>query len=138
MPLARRRRHDDADGDRGEGEDDVVSERRPVTWAEAAKVSVQCAVVLAVTWAALDQLGERQLPVAAPLVFVLARWFFTGRRHWGAGLAAAVTGSAVLFVLADRLRPRPDRLLADTVATAVGLAVALAVFTLGSRVRRRA
>ncbi|WP_143204082.1 hypothetical protein [Streptomyces kebangsaanensis] len=91
-----------------------------------------------VTWAVLDRLGERQLPVAAPLVSVLGRWFFTRHRHWGAGPVAAVTGSVVLFALVDRLRPDLDRLLADTTATAVGLVVAMAVFTVGSRVRRRA
>jgi hypothetical protein len=136
--MAQCRRNDDADGDREEGGDDVVSERRPVTWVEAAEVSAVCAVMLAATWAVLDWLDERQFPVTAPVVMVLAQWFVTRHRHWGAGPAAAVTGSVVLFVLVDRLRPHLDRLLADTTATAAGLVVAMAVFTVGSRVRRRA
>ncbi|MGX4691129.1 hypothetical protein [Streptomyces sp. JNUCC 63] len=57
---------------------------------------------------------------------------------WSVALPAAVTGSVVVFALVDRLRPHPDRLLADTTATAAGLVVAMAVFTVGSRVRRRA
>ncbi|MFF9452416.1 hypothetical protein [Streptomyces flaveolus] len=107
-------------------------------WTEAARVATGCAVVLAITWAVLALFDERQVPVAAPQVMVLGRWFYNRHRHWGAGLVAAVSGSAVVFTLVDRLRPHMDRLLADTSATAAGLVVAIAVFTVCSRVRRRA
>ncbi|MFB7114117.1 hypothetical protein [Streptomyces sp. NPDC056190] len=86
----------------------------------------------------MELFDERQFPVAAPLVMVLGRWFYNRHRHWGAGLVAVVFGSVVVFTLADRLRPHVDRLLADTTATAAGLVAAMAVFTLCSRVRRRA
>ncbi|MFE7208843.1 hypothetical protein ACFY0A_01270 [Streptomyces sp. NPDC001698] len=115
-----------------------MSGDRPVLWAEAARVAAGCVVLLALTWAALELLDERQFPVAAPPVMVLGRWFYDRHRHWGAGLVAAVSGSVVVFTSVDRLRPHLDRLLADTTATAAGLVVAMAVFTLCSRVRRRA
>ncbi|MFJ1650514.1 hypothetical protein ACIOC2_03675 [Streptomyces sp. NPDC088337] len=114
----------------------VVGGDRPVTWAEAARVAAGCGVVLALTWAALEFFDERQFPVAAPVVMVLGRWFYNRHRHWGAGLVAAVVGSIVVGTLADRLRPDVDRLLADTTASAAGLVVAMAVFTVCSRVRR--
>ncbi|MEV5079078.1 MULTISPECIES: hypothetical protein [unclassified Streptomyces] len=116
----------------------VVSGDRPVLWAEAARVAAGCLVVLALTWAALELLDERQFPVAAPVVMVLGRWFYNRHRHWGAGLVAAVSGSVVVGTLVDQLRPHLDRLLADTTATAAGLVVAMAVFTVCSRVRREA
>ncbi|MFB6962291.1 hypothetical protein ACFCYB_36265 [Streptomyces sp. NPDC056309] len=94
--------------------------------------------MLVITWAALELFDEGQFPVAAPVVMVLGRWFYNRHRHWGAGLVAAVSGSVVVFTLVDRLRPQMERLLADATATAVGLVVAMAVFTVCSRVRRRA
>ncbi|MFD4972320.1 hypothetical protein [Streptomyces sp. NPDC058424] len=115
-----------------------MSGDRPVLWAEAARVAAGCVVVLALTWAALELLDERQFPVAAPPVMVLGQWFYNRHRHWGAGLVATVSGSVVVFTSVDQLRPHLDRLLADTTATAAGLVVAMAVFTLCSRVRRRA
>ncbi|WP_445524221.1 hypothetical protein [Streptomyces cyslabdanicus] len=122
----------------GRAEGDVVGGDRSVMWAEAARVAVGCAVVLAITWTALELFDERQFPVAAPPVMVLGRWFYNRHRQWGAGVVAAVSGLVVVGTLVDRLRPHADRLLADTMATAAGLVVAMAVFTARSRVRRRA
>ncbi|MFD9603113.1 hypothetical protein [Streptomyces sp. NPDC059970] len=94
--------------------------------------------MLAITWAVLELIGERHVPVVAPMMVVLTRWFYNRHRHWGAGLVAAVSGSPVVFVLDDRLRPPMERLLADATATAVGLVVAMVVFTVCSPMRRRA
>ncbi|MFE4414121.1 hypothetical protein [Streptomyces sp. NPDC056821] len=113
-----------------------MSEDWPVMWAEAARVAVGCAVVLVITWAALELSDERHVPVAGPLVMALGWWFYNMHRHWGAGLVAAVS-SVVVFTVADR-RPHVERLLADTMATAAGLLVAVAMFTVCFRVRRRA
>lgn len=117
------------------GEGDVVSEIRPVTWGEAARMMVACSVVCALACAALALLGEPQLPVTAPVVMLLAQWFWTRHPYWGPGVVAALTGSPVVFVLVDHLRPRLDRLLADAAATEAGVLVALVVFTACSRLR---
>lgn len=113
----------------------MAHEARPVEWSEAAWMLVACSVVCALACAVLALLGEPQLPVTAPVVMLLAQWFWTRHRRWGAGAIAAIAGSPVVFVLADRLRPRLDRLLADTAATEAGVLVALVVFTGCSRLR---
>ncbi|KUO23160.1 hypothetical protein AQJ91_00085 [Streptomyces dysideae] len=90
-------------------------------WGEAARMMVGCSAVCALAWAVLALLGEPQLPVTAPVVMFLGQWFWTRHRHWGAGAMAVLTGSPVVFVLVDRLRPHLDRLLADAVATEAGV-----------------
>ncbi|MGW2841104.1 hypothetical protein ACWCWD_25330 [Streptomyces sp. NPDC001493] len=72
-------------------------------------------------------------PIAAPVVMLLARWFWDRHRHWAAGTAAAFAGSAVVFVLTDLARLHGDRIAADALTTAAGATVALAVFTGASR-----
>ncbi|MFF6996091.1 hypothetical protein ACFY93_14265 [Streptomyces sp. NPDC008313] len=73
--------------------------------------------------------------MSAPVVMVLARWFWLRHRLWGPGAVAALAGSAAAFLVADALRPSPARLPADTLATETGLVVALVVFTVCSRLR---
>ncbi|MCX4738993.1 hypothetical protein [Streptomyces antibioticus] len=114
----------------------MVGEARVVTWGEAGRILVWCSVVCGVVWAVLALLGEYQLPVAAPVVMLLVQWFWDRHRHWGAGVAAGLSGAAVVFVLVDGLRPHLDRLTADALATEAGAAVALVVFTGWARLRR--
>ncbi|WP_367322631.1 hypothetical protein [Streptomyces sp. HUAS ZL42] len=113
-----------------------MAEAKPVTWSETARVLAWCSAVCGATWAVLALSGERQLPVAAPVMMLLARWFCARhRRRWGAGATAALSGAAAAFILVDGLRPHMDRLVADTLATEAGAAVALVVVTACSRIR---
>ncbi|MEU3276175.1 hypothetical protein [Streptomyces antibioticus] len=107
-----------------------------MTWGEAGRMLVWCSVVCGAVWAVLALLGEYQLPVAAPVVVLLVQWFWVRHRHWRAGVMAGFSGSAVVFLLVDALRPHLDRLSADVMATEAGVVVALAVFTLCARPRR--
>lgn len=104
-----------------------------VPWRETARVMALCWVVCAVAYAILSILDQPTLPIAAPVVMLLARWFWDRHRHWAAGAAAALGGSAVVFVLTDLARPHWDRIAADALATAAGATVALLVFTGASR-----
>ncbi|MFF2211469.1 hypothetical protein [Streptomyces antibioticus] len=113
-----------------------MGEARAVTWGEAGRMLVWCSVVSGAVWAVLALLGQDQLPVAGPVVMLLGQWFWVRHRHWRAGAMAAFSGSVVVFLLVDALRPHLDRLSADTLATEAGVAVALAVFTVCARPRR--
>ncbi|MDQ0831420.1 hypothetical protein QF032_003264 [Streptomyces achromogenes] len=107
----------------------------PVAWSDTAWRAIGCSVLCGLAYAVLALLGEDQLPVSAPVVMVLARWFWLRHGLWGPGAVAALAGTAVAFLVADALRPSLDRLPADTLATEAGLLVALVVFTVCSRLR---
>ncbi|MFB6838090.1 hypothetical protein [Streptomyces sp. NPDC056361] len=106
---------------------------RGVSWRETAQVMALCWAVCAVAYAVLNLLDQPTLPIAAPVVMLLARWFWDRHRHWAAGAAAAFAGSVVVFVLADLTRPHWHRITADALATAAATTVALVVFTGASR-----
>ncbi|MFV5996130.1 hypothetical protein ACNPQM_27920 [Streptomyces sp. NPDC056231] len=90
-------------------------------------------VACGAAWGILSLLDETALPVGAPVVMLLARWFWARHRYWAAGAAAACAGSVVAFVLTDLARPHLDRITADASATACAATVALVVFTGVSR-----
>jgi hypothetical protein len=113
--------------------DEAVAEAGSVTWGEMAHMVAWCSAVCGAAWAAPALLSEPQLPVAAPVVMLLGQWFGARHRLWGAGAMAALSGSVVVFALADGLRPHLDKLLADALATEAGAVVALVVFTGCSR-----
>ncbi|MEH0550868.1 hypothetical protein [Streptomyces sp. B21-101] len=113
-----------------------MDEARPVTWGETAWMLTWCSAVCGSAWAVLALLGERHLPVSAPVVMLLAQWFWARHRRWGAGVVAGLSGSGVVFALVDGLRPHLDKLFADALATEAGAVVALVVFTGCSRLRR--
>ncbi|MFI2371640.1 hypothetical protein [Streptomyces sp. NPDC018833] len=106
---------------------------RGVPWRETARVTALCWVVCAVAYAILKLLDQPTLPIAAPVVMLLARWFWDRHRNWAAGAAAAFAGSAVAFVLTDVVRLQWDRIAADALTTTAGATVALIVFTGTSR-----
>ncbi|WP_392749605.1 hypothetical protein [Streptomyces sp. LN590] len=110
-----------------------MSDVRGVPWRETARVTALCWVVCTVAYAILNLIDQPTLPIAAPVVMLLARWFWDRHRHRAAGAAAAFAGSAVVFVLTDLARLHWDRIAADALTTAAGATVALAVFTGASR-----
>ncbi|MEV6613164.1 hypothetical protein AB0N31_04620 [Streptomyces sp. NPDC051051] len=109
-----------------------------MTWPEAARTTLGCAVVCVLAYAALTLLGQDTGPVQAPVVMVLARWWWERHRDWAAGAAAGLAGSLVVFVLLGPLRAHLDRLAADSSATCAGAVTGVVVLTVGSRLRARA
>ncbi|MCC9706936.1 hypothetical protein E4N62_17665 [Streptomyces sp. MNU76] len=113
----------------------MVSEPRPVTWGEAARMTVACSIVCALACPVLALLGEPQLPFTAPVVMLLAHWLWTRPPLLGPWRGRRAHRLPVVFVLVDHLRPRLGRLLADAAATEAGALVALVAFTSCSRLR---
>ncbi|MFD9006986.1 hypothetical protein ACFV0T_39640 [Streptomyces sp. NPDC059582] len=110
-----------------------MSEIRGVPWRETARVMALCWAVCGVAYSILNVLDEPTLPIAAPVVMLLVRWFWDRHRHWAAGAAATFAGSAVVFVLTDLARPHWDRIAVDALGTAAGATVALVFFAGASR-----
>lgn len=110
-----------------------MGERRGAPWRETAQVMMLSWVVCAVAWGILSLLDGTGLPVAFPVMVILANWFWHRHRYWAAAAAAACAGSVVAFVLTDLARSHLDRIAADALATAGGATVALVVFTGTSR-----
>ncbi|MFG2951325.1 hypothetical protein [Streptomyces adustus] len=95
-------------------------------------------VVCAVAWGVLTLLDETTLPLGAPVVMLLANWFWSRHRYWVAGAAATCAGSAVALVLIDLARSHLDRIAADAWVVAAAATVALVVFAGASRLTTRA
>ena len=108
---------------------------RGVPWREAVRKIGFCWALCAaaVAFLSLFRGQEGSLPVAAPVVMVLTRWFWERHRYWVPGIAATFTGSLVVGFLVDLTRPRLGNLYAQGLATAVGATVAIIVFTAVSR-----
>ncbi|MFF4796420.1 hypothetical protein ACFY2M_43940 [Streptomyces sp. NPDC001276] len=107
---------------------------RGVPWREAARKTGFCWALCAVVVAFLSLFGDvAGLPVAAPVVMVLTRWFWEQHRYWVAGIAATLAGSLGVGLLVDLTRPHLGNLYGDTLATAVGATVAIVAFTAVSR-----
>ena len=111
-----------------------MSDVRGVPWREAWRTVAYCWAVSAVVVAFLSFFEDSDgLPVAAPVVILLARWFWERHRYRAAGAAAAIAGCAGVGVLIDLTRPHLGRMPADALSTAVGATLAIAVFTAVSR-----
>ncbi|MGW9025500.1 hypothetical protein ACWGQ5_14965 [Streptomyces sp. NPDC055722] len=108
---------------------------RGVPWREAFRTTGFCWALCAVVAAFLSLFGgvEDGLPVAAPVVVVLTRWFWERHRYWVAGIAATLAGSLGVGFLVDLTRPHLGNLYGDALATAVGATVAVVAFTAVSR-----
>jgi hypothetical protein len=108
---------------------------RGVLWREAVRTTGFCWALCAVVAAFLSFFRrlEDGLPVAAPVVMVLTRWFWNRHRYWVAGVAATLAGSLGVGFLVDLTRPHLGNLYADELATAVGATVAIVAFTAVSR-----
>ncbi|TWV42536.1 hypothetical protein FRZ03_19870 [Streptomyces misionensis] len=108
---------------------------RGVPWRDAARKTGFCWVLCAAVAALLSPFRDLEggLPVAAPVVMVLTRWFWERHRYWGAGIVAALAGSLVVGILVDLTWPHLGKLYADALATAVGAAVSIVTFTAVSR-----
>ncbi|MEU9207782.1 hypothetical protein AB0D27_07455 [Streptomyces sp. NPDC048415] len=109
----------------------------PVTWREAGTGAGGCWAICGLACAVLTLLGEPEIPLAAPAVMFLARWYWIRHRCWVAGAVAMVVGAVSVFVLADNLRPHVALLAADALAVGAGLFAALIVFTGVSHLQMR-
>ncbi|WP_075693052.1 hypothetical protein [Streptomyces acidiscabies] len=111
--------------------------QQPVSWGEAAFVTLAGFAVIAVTAGILSLVGEETGMLAYPVLLLLVQWFFARHRFWGAAVAAGVAAAVVMVVLLEPLRDQFGRSFADSLTLASGLLSAMIAFKLTTRPRRR-